>query len=315
VRPGAEPLVSVIVTTCGRPDYLELALQSVVSQSYSHVEVLVCDDSPSPATRAVVRSLDDPRITYRPNATPLGIGANKMSGFRAATGDYVANLDDDDLWHRDLLATLVAPLEADSTVVLAFSGHVAIDQHGAFDELTTEAIEERYRGGLAAGRQQPFCRLGLVRQAVPMAVAAVLRKSAIDWADLPPQVDAAWDLWLTAQACLSGGAAFYVPERLASYRVHASSTTAGGGVGWHRSTIACLEEFLKDERLAGVHPELRRRCAAAHTSLGLAWLRTGERRRARRCFRQAFRCRPHARAMAALALSASPWVPSRMRSA
>ena len=58
------PLVSVAMPTFNRPEYLRCALEGVVRQSHSNLEILVGDNGNSSITREIVESFNDPRITY-----------------------------------------------------------------------------------------------------------------------------------------------------------------------------------------------------------------------------------------------------------
>src|SRR5260370_16778940 len=116
------PLVSVIICTYNRPDYLAKAIASVADGTYANVEIIVSSNVDSAETRAVVQSFNDSRIRYRWNATNLGIAGNHIAAFREMTGKLFAVLNDDDEWEQVLLARLV-PLIADHNILIAFCHH------------------------------------------------------------------------------------------------------------------------------------------------------------------------------------------------
>ena len=230
------PLVSVVVPTYRRPQYLREAIASVVAQQEGAWEMLVCDDGADDRNREVVETFADPRIVYRRNPERLGIGANKFTGWQAATGRYVANLDDDDVWEPEFLSTLVPLLEADPTLTIAFSSHHVINAEGRIDERETERTEALYRSGLVPGRHEPFARLALVDQAIPVTMASVIRRAAVDWHDFAPDTDVVADYWLAYLIAREPGGAYYCPRRLTRYRVHEESC--------HRHDSR-LERFLR----------------------------------------------------------------------
>ena len=88
--------VSVIVPTCDRPMLLREALASIRALEGHDLtfEILVCDNGTVPETRAVVKEFS---AIYLKASTP-GPSAARNVGLRAATGDYIAFLDDDDVW-------------------------------------------------------------------------------------------------------------------------------------------------------------------------------------------------------------------------
>jgi glycosyltransferase involved in cell wall biosynthesis len=77
---------------------LQRAIASVLRQTYEHLEVIVVDDASTDDTRKVVESFHDHRIRYVRHTTNRGGSAARNTGVDAATGQYIAFLDDDDEW-------------------------------------------------------------------------------------------------------------------------------------------------------------------------------------------------------------------------
>jgi glycosyltransferase involved in cell wall biosynthesis len=89
------PRCSVIVPTFGRPAFLAEALRSVAAQTMADLECIVVDDgTPEPLSLP----FSDERFHVLRHPQNLGPAAARNSGLAAATGTYVAFLDDDDLW-------------------------------------------------------------------------------------------------------------------------------------------------------------------------------------------------------------------------
>jgi glycosyltransferase involved in cell wall biosynthesis len=296
------PLVSVVVPTFRRPHYLREAIASVIAQREPDWEMLVCDDGADDRNREVVEAFGDPRIAYRRNPRRLGIGANKFTGWQAAGGRYVANLDDDDLWEPDFLSTLVPVLEADPTVNIAFSSHHVIDTEGSIDEQETERIEHLYRGGLAAGRHEPFARLALVDQAIPVTMGSVIRRAAVSWGEFAPETDVVADFWLAYLIAREAGAAYYCPQRLTRYRVHPESATATTP-GWNESFAACYRRLLADPGMKDLHSVFRTRLADYERRAAVVQVRAGQPAEARRASRRALAARVDPRTVAVAALT------------
>src|SRR5688572_20501170 len=95
------PTISCIVPVYNGERYIREALDSILGQTYPNLEVVVVDDGSTDATAAAVASYGN-RVSYlwQPNAGPV---AARNLGLGAATGDYVAFLDADDLWHLEKL--------------------------------------------------------------------------------------------------------------------------------------------------------------------------------------------------------------------
>lgn len=91
-------IVSAIITTHNRANLLMRAIRSVQSQTYTHLEIIVVDDASQDKTKDIVESIEDPRIRYIRHGTNKGGSASRNTGIRAAAGEYIAFLDDDDVW-------------------------------------------------------------------------------------------------------------------------------------------------------------------------------------------------------------------------
>ncbi|NCP64789.1 MAG: glycosyltransferase [Paraglaciecola sp.] len=92
------PLVSVIVTTFERPQFLLAACKSVQQQSYKNIELIVVDDNSSCSYANVLTHLQDLNLHYIKRSQNGGGSAARNTGIIAAKGEYIAFLDDDDEW-------------------------------------------------------------------------------------------------------------------------------------------------------------------------------------------------------------------------
>lgn len=219
------PLVSVILPTYGRPDYLRLALASAVGQSYRHLEIIVQDNASPVDPRPVVESFGDPRIVYFRNRENIGITGNVVTACAKAHGRYVAILGDDDLWQPDFIATLVPPLERDRSLAVAFCDHDIIGADGIVDERATERVSRRWgRHLLRRGCYRPFGEIALIRRSICIFSGALLRRDDIDWRAIPLDTGYGLDMYVVYLAARTGKGCYYVPERLAQYRYHSGST-------------------------------------------------------------------------------------------
>jgi len=123
VAPAA-PAVSVIVPTIDRPQMLEVALRSILAQTFQDFEIVVVNDGGRPVAELIARlgGTHPPRhpIRYVENAQRRGHSGARNAGLRAARGRYIAYLDDDDTFHPEHLATLMDAL-ADGRHAVAYS--------------------------------------------------------------------------------------------------------------------------------------------------------------------------------------------------
>lgn len=112
--------ISVVIPTCGRPDSLAAALESVYAQSALPQEVIVVDDggaAHTEATRAVVDRFRRRAARLVPNARPKGASGARNSGAEQARGELLAFLDDDDEWLPSYLHEVLRCFAGDIDVV------------------------------------------------------------------------------------------------------------------------------------------------------------------------------------------------------
>lgn len=131
-------LVSVIIPTYKRADKLKRAIDSVTDQTYSDLEVLVVndneiDDTYTEELKNLFSLIMDPRVHLIMQEKHVNGAAARNAGIRAAKGEYIAFLDDDDLWERQKLEHQVAILSvldesygAVSTLFCSFLEHKII---------------------------------------------------------------------------------------------------------------------------------------------------------------------------------------------
>jgi glycosyltransferase involved in cell wall biosynthesis len=110
-----EPLVSVVVPTYGRPEFVVDAVRSVARQTHDRLELLVVDDcSPRPIA-PVLEDVDTGglvRSTCLRHEQNRGANAARNTGIRASEGDVVAFLDDDDRWEPTVAERYVETFRA-----------------------------------------------------------------------------------------------------------------------------------------------------------------------------------------------------------
>jgi len=126
--PGVPGLVSVVIPTYNRATIVRAAIDSVVGQSYSNVEVVVVDDGSRDDTRSVVESYGLPvRYLHQVNS---GVSAARNRGFAAARGEFIALLDSDDAFLPWKLEAQVRVLRAHPEVGMVWTDMAAVNERG-----------------------------------------------------------------------------------------------------------------------------------------------------------------------------------------
>jgi glycosyltransferase involved in cell wall biosynthesis len=129
----AQPLVSVVVPTRDRPELLARAIESVREQRYENWELLVVDDGGQLNSRGVVEAAGDDRLSWS-RIPASGLSATRNHALRAAKGELIAYLDDDDKMDPDWLHAVVWAFEQRPDVDVLYGAHVVENYLGAGGE-------------------------------------------------------------------------------------------------------------------------------------------------------------------------------------
>lgn len=143
-----QPLVSVCIPTYKRPEALESALASVVTQDYPALEIVVSDDSPDDATEAVIeraRAATAVPVRYGRNNPRLKQNANVNQVFAQASGAYIVLLHDDDLFGPGAISRLMEPVLNDPRVRVVFGKQHVVDAAGNVLEEETRVRLRTFR--------------------------------------------------------------------------------------------------------------------------------------------------------------------------
>jgi len=127
-------MVSVIITTYNRSDFLRHAIQSVVDQSYKEIEIIVIDDASSCDNQSVIDKFNQEILYYRFD-TNKGANVCRNKGAELANYKYIAYLDDDDQWVEDKIENQLKFMENNS-VDLSYTGKYIITLDDQYQELS-----------------------------------------------------------------------------------------------------------------------------------------------------------------------------------
>ena len=202
------PSVSVIIPTYRHRDYVRETLKSVFAQTFTDYEVIVVNDgSPDDTGEVLAPLVEAARIRYFEQSNQ-GQAVARNRGLAAARGEFLAFLDDDDLWPTDKLERQVRLLREHSGVVVAY-GQVEIIGGGA---------QSRYpRLDAPSGEVfDSFVRAGWIRS----PGQALIRRTALERiGGFDPDIWGTddWDLWLRLSRT---GEFVYDPALALMYRSH-----------------------------------------------------------------------------------------------
>jgi glycosyltransferase involved in cell wall biosynthesis len=307
------PLVSVVVTVYNRIRFLRFALQSILEQTFRSFEIIVADDANNPETRLICDSFRQRKIRYRFNASPLGIAQNLRVAISQTRGRYIAILNDDDTWEPDFLELLVAPLEKSPERILAFGDHWIMLEDGQIDVQQTAENTARYRRNtLPEGELRDWQPRAVLENTIPLAMAAMFRKDAVNWDRLVRDVAGAYDFWISCLLASCDRPAYYVPRRLSRYRIHSSMETARKAVDKNENMIFIYGRLIELSLFPELEPSLLRRYREALFICGKDCLLFDRLPKAREYFLRSLKASLNSKALAGLVLTC---LPGRFRTA
>ena len=123
------PRVSIIIPTFKRPEFLKTTLENLQHQTYRDFEIIVVDDG-TPGNENEVVCSNFPNVIYHKIPNSGGPMRPRNTGFQLSKGEYLALVDDDDLWAHDKLELQVGVLDNFKEFGLAHSCCKVIDHTG-----------------------------------------------------------------------------------------------------------------------------------------------------------------------------------------
>ena len=125
------PLISVIIPAYNAEKTISQAIDSVLSQTFQNVELIIINDCSEDNTLAIseVYASSDSRVNVISNPQNLGVSTTRMKGVQASRGQWLAFLDSDDVWNLKKLEKQFK-LQTETGAKLLFTGSAFIDAEG-----------------------------------------------------------------------------------------------------------------------------------------------------------------------------------------
>jgi glycosyltransferase involved in cell wall biosynthesis len=256
------PLVSVVIPNYNYALYLAEAIESVLSQTYVHIELIVVDDGSTDASAQVARNFGDRlMLIEQKNA---GVSAARNRGMAAANGEFIAFLDSDDKWRPTKIERQLKEFQSDGEVGLVHCGYVELNRDGSL-------------GPVHLDGQAGDVALELVKYQRPVILGGgsgvIIRRSLLKVVGgFDPSVSPAED-WEFYFRCARTSKVGFVPEVLLEYREHQNNAH----LNIPRMEGAILRAF--DKAFSNSDPQLqaiRHRCyGKIHSVLAGSYFRKG----------------------------------------
>lgn len=220
------PLVTVVIPTHNRSGFLRAALRSVVGQREVDVEIVVVDEASTDDTGDAVGSFGTSRVQFVRHARPLGVSAARNHGIHLARGEWIAFLDDDDLWSPEKLASQVTAMRRDGRG-WAYAGSVTVTNRLEILAGSPVPSASETVAGLPWRNLVPAGASNVIVHRELLASTGDFDETLIHMAD--------WDLWIRLA---QSGLPSIVDTPLVAYRMHAANASGHPDTLWKEvSTI------------------------------------------------------------------------------
>ena len=299
------PSVSVVIPAYNGENTIREAIESAYSQTVAPAEVIVVNDGSTDATESILQRLSSTlpptfRWVTKQNGGP---GSARNVGVRLAGGEFVAFLDQDDLWAPEKTARQLEQFASEPQLALSFTGRTLSAQRtgsGSLlqgDECEPTGHPRALAGAMAAaaGDAEPFratvtpdpdvvLEALMGHSTIGTSSAVMVRREAFD--RVPPfQEKSSVDDWMMWLQMASSGMRFgFISEPLVQYRWH-EGNLSGDRLRQLTDVCAMLDDFSATAALPRrVRKEIRIRWWRAHWHLiaAIEALLCGERHQARR---------------------------------
>ena len=215
VPPGKVPSFSIVIPAYQAAAYIGRAVESVLAQTVSPLEIIVSDDgSTDDLNGALAPYRDCIQLVRAPNG---GLPVARNRGFLAASADFVANLDADDVLYPEWLEAVgeLAAARPDLDI-LTTNGYRVYDGRRIRHCYDEDSVFE-------IGNQ----RQEILHRNFILAFAAVRRSRFLEIGTFDEEIVSAWDLWL--RLLVDGSRAGCVDEALFEYTLREGSISSQRG--------------------------------------------------------------------------------------
>lgn len=228
------PRVSVVLPVYNGARYLAEAIESVLAQTYPHWEIVAVNDGSRDHSNEIVgRYLESRRVKYIEQSNQ-GVARARNTGIAHSCGEFIALLDQDDVWLPDKLEKEVAFLDAHREAALVHARVSCIDGAG----MPMSCKGWIYVGPDASG----LCAEQLLSGNRIAPLTVVIRRSCLEQVGVfEPAFEPAddWQLWLRVAARFPLG---FLDATVARYRVH-DANESKNLLKMKMSEIAVMEFF------------------------------------------------------------------------
>lgn len=255
------PLVSVVMNVRNGAATLREAMDSALAQTFTDWELIVWDDRSTDASGSIVAEYHDERIRYFLSPEDVPLGKARTDAIRQARGDWIAFLDQDDVWLPGKLEKQMAL--AEESVGLVYGRTIRFYPSGIqrdYDQ--AHEYQPLPEGDIFTALFTKSCFIAMS--------SAMFRRSAIEAVGgVPGQVQIIPDYYLYV-AVARRYQVRAVQEAVCRYRMHEGSMSQVAALPMHREVLELIDYWA-----ANLDPSLVKRCRKRHyTAIALEEMRS-----------------------------------------
>jgi len=267
--------VSVVMPSHNYAQYLSRAIECVLSQSYSNLELIITDDCSSDGSRAIVEDWkrSDDRVKTVFHTENRGVSAARNSGLAVSSGELIAFCDADDNWMTDKLKIQMECLRRRPESGLVHSDCLIIDSTGNLTGQRFSLLHQRSGQATSGSLFSELCQRNFL-----CISTVILRRECVQYAKRFEEGFRSLEDWVYWTRVSRKYPFYYVDDPLAEYRVHAASLsqdTNGISLARVKAYSLLLQEF------EDIPSQIKSRMTYA---LGMSYAEIGDSRRAARAF-------------------------------
>jgi glycosyltransferase involved in cell wall biosynthesis len=232
-----QPLVSVIIPNYNYERYIEKCLESVISQDYPNIEIIVVDDGSTDCSIEVIQR-------YFPSVVLIqqenqGVSSARNTGILKSSGDYLAFMDADDFWDSTKISKQMKFLfNADADLV--YSGVYIVSSDGL--EIQNTILPNYDSNCSEKYREFPTRAIILLGSSNPLIKKSIISKTGLF--DIRLSQSADWDFF---RRISDHGKICKLEEPLTYYRVHNQNMTSTSQA-FVRDTLRCISKMNLDDK-------------------------------------------------------------------
>jgi len=241
------PLVSIILPTYNRANFLHQSIKSVIDQNYKNWELLIIDNNSIDDTDNVVNSFADTRVRLYKIDNQGSIGKSRNLGIKKSLGDWIAFLDSDDYWFSNKLSEIIGTCSTDVDLIfhdlkIAINGNISNFKKVKGWKLKSPVLNDLLIRGNAIANSSVIVRKSLFEK-----IGGINEDMEIN-----PCVD--YHTWLNISTITNSF--FYIPKSFGVYCVHSNNASQRDMSFSHQKTIFEFLNVLSRDELALIQKKI-----------------------------------------------------------